>query len=173
MGKSFLIDFSGEFQLETIELLLFQVKEKLNDLEVNTIVKKKIVNVLIECMENIYKYTKLRIEGEYTKINFHSKVSLEKKGNSYFVTAGNTILNSDIGKLKDKIEKVNSLRNEGLKQYYKEVINNGEFSNKGGAGLGIIDMVIKSGNPVVYKFTKENDKLSFYEITVEINETNN
>jgi len=173
MKKLFLIDFTGEFQFETIELLLAQAKEKLNCPEVTIGFKKKIINILIECMENIYKYTKKNLEGEYTKINFVSKVSLVKKKNIYIVTAGNTILNSDIEKLKNKIDKVNSLNTEALKKYYKEIINNGVISDKGGAGLGILDMVLKSGNPVVYKFIKENEKLSFYEIQVKINEPKN
>lgn len=173
MEKYFLIDFSGDFQFETIEELLTQAKVKLSELEVKIGMKKKIVNILVECMENIYKYTKLNIEGEYAKINFVSRVSLKKKEDSFVVTAGNTILNTDIELLKSKIDKVNSLDCEGLKDYYKQVIDNGKISDKGGAGLGIIDMVMKSGNPIHYKFIKENERLSYYEITIVINEINN
>jgi len=109
MGKQILIDFSGEFQFETIELLLGQAKEKLNHLEVKIGLKKKIVNILIECLENIYKYTKLNIDGDYSNMIFLSRITLEINNENFIITAGNTILNSDIEKIKNKIEKVKSL----------------------------------------------------------------
>jgi len=173
MDKQILIDFSGDFKFETIELILEEVKKKLCDLEVKIGLRKKIVNILIECMENIYKYTKLNIPEGYSNINFQSIVSLEKTNNSFIISAGNTILNSDIEKLKGRIEKVNSLDKEGLQHYYEEIISNGEISDKGGAGLGIIDIAMKSGKPIKYKFTNESEKLSFYELRIEISENIN
>jgi hypothetical protein len=173
MEKQLLIEFSGELHFKTIEILLKQAKEKLNDLDVKTVLRKRIVHILIECLENIYKYTKINIAGEYVNIDFLTKVSLEKIGDGFIIKSGNTILNTDIGKLKNKIEKVNALDREGLQKYYDEIINNGEISDKGGAGLGIIDIAIKSGKPIGFSFTSGNDRISFYELRVEISETNN
>jgi len=173
MEKLLLIDFSGEFQFETIEFLLGQAKGKLNTLEIKIGLKKKIVNILIECLENIYKYTKLSIEGDYSNINFLSKISLEKINENFIIKAGNTILNSDIEKLKSKIEKVNTLNREELQKYYKEIINDGKISDKGGAGLGIIDIAMKSGKPMICNFTPMNEKHSFYELIIEISENIN
>ena len=173
MGKQILIDFSGEFQFETIELLLGQAKEKLNHLEVKIGLKKKIVNILIECLENIYKYTKLNIDGDYSNMIFLSRITLEINNENFIITAGNTILNSDIEKIKNKIEKVNSFNKEGLLKYYEEIINDGKISDKGGAGLGIIDIALKSGKPLVFSFTTENERYSFYEIKIEISENIN
>jgi hypothetical protein len=173
MKKQLLIDFSGELHFKTIEILLTQAKEKLHDLKVKTVLRKRIVHILIECLENVYKYTKINIVGEYANIDYFTKVSLEKVDDSFIITSGNTILNSDIKKLKNKIEKVNSLNRKKLQKYYDEIINNGIISEKGGAGLGIIDIAIKSGKPIGFNFTKENDRISFYELRVEISETNN
>ncbi|MBI4647752.1 MAG: hypothetical protein HY738_14480 [Bacteroidia bacterium] len=173
MEKHILIDFSGKFQFETIEFLLGQAKEKLSILEIKIGLRKKIVNILIECLENIYKYTKFGIEGDYSNINFFSKISLEKTNDSFIIKAGNTILNSDIEKLKNKIEKVNALNREGLQKFYQEIINDGKISDKGSAGLGIIDIAMKSGKPIVFNFTPKNEKNSFYEIKIEISENIN
>lgn len=173
MEKLLLIDFSGEFKFETIEILLGQAKEKLGALEIKIGLKKKIVNILIECLENIYKYTKLSIGNDYSAITFLSKISLEKVEGNFIITAGNTILNKDIEKIKSKIEKVNALDGEGLQKYYEEKINDGEISDKGGAGLGIMDIAMKSGKPLVFNFTPENERYSFYEIKIEISENIN
>lgn len=170
MENQLLVEFSGEFHFTTINFILSQAKEKLDDLEVKTVLRKRVIHILIESLENIYKYTKLNIEGEYANVDFFSKVSLEKNNDSFIITTGNTILNSDIELLRTKIEKVNSLNRDKLQEFYKEILNNGEISDKGGAGLGIIDMAIKSGNPIGFKFVQENDKYSFYEIKIVISE---
>jgi hypothetical protein len=52
---------------------------------------------------------------------------------------------------------------------YREVLSNGEFSHKGGAGLGIIDISIKSGSQLHYSFSQVNDNSSFYVFEVCIN----
>ena len=173
MEKQVIVDFYGEFLFETIEQLLRQAKNKLAELEIKIGLRKKVINVLIECMENIYKYTKLNTGGEYANISFVSRVVLESTGGRFLISAGNTILNSDIEKLKGKIDKVNGLDKDGLQAYYEEIINNGEISDKGGGGLGIIDIAIRSGNPIEYRFTREDDKQSFYEIRIKISDNIN
>jgi hypothetical protein len=70
--------------------------------------------------------------------------------------------------LQSRIEDINSLSPEGLKERYKQVLNNGNISNKGGAGLGIIDIARKSGSKLEYKFNHHNDSLSFFSLTVRI-----
>ena len=55
------------------------------------------------------------------------------------------------------IEAINRLNNEdqaGVKQIYLKTLTNGEISEKGGAGLGIITMAMKSKNEIKYKVTK-------------------
>ncbi len=48
------------------------------------------------------------------------------------------------------MEQINNLDKDGLKDLYKEIIKNTTISEKGGAGLGFVDMARKSGQPLEY-----------------------
>jgi uncharacterized protein (UPF0264 family) len=70
--------------------------------------------------------------------------------------------------LRDRIERVNSLTKDELRQYYREILDNNRISQKGGADLGMIDMARKSGQKLDFSFTQVNDKLSFFDLTVKV-----
>ena len=55
-----------------------------------------------------------------------------------------------------------------LKSYYKEVLNNGEMSAKGGGGLGMIDIARKSGRKLEYRFDPIDDSFSFFSLHVKV-----
>ena len=67
-----------------------------------------------------------------------------------------------------KIDYINSLNRDELKAYYKEILNNGELSEKGGGGLGLIDIAKKSRNKLQYSFREIDEDYSFFTLTVKI-----
>ena len=71
-------------------------------------------------------------------------------------------------KLQERIDYINSLTRDELKQYYKEILNNGEISGKGGGGLGFIDIAKKSGEKLVYTIRELDNNYSFFTLTVRI-----
>ena len=99
---------------------------------------------------------------------------IQKIDDYYFITTGNVVDNVNIPPLKELLEKINSLSKDELKAFYKKVLAEGEMSDKGGAGLGLIDMARKSGNKLFYKFRKIDDTHSyFYLHTVPVVESTN
>jgi len=163
--ETILLSYKGRYQFETIEELIKQAKDAINLSELKNAVKKKIINVLIECLENIHKYA--IIDNDNAEIL--PQIFLIKKQNNFIITTKNLIANNQTELLSKQINLVNSLDKEGLKKMYEEIIDNGNISDKGGAGLGFIDMAVKSGNKIDYKFTEYNDETTFFELTIEIN----
>jgi hypothetical protein len=78
--------------------------------------------------------------------------------------------NNHVEGLKERIDKINSLEPDALKDFYKEVLNNGIMSDKGGGGLGMIDIARKSAHKLEYDFKKLDDKFTFYSLLVKIGE---
>ena len=76
--------------------------------------------------------------------------------------------NEEVEKLKTRLDKVNSLSKEELRSFYREILDNNQISQKGGANLGMIDMARKSGEKLEYHFTKVNDSLTFFDLKVRI-----
>ena len=91
-----------------------------------------------------------------------------KVDNQYQIFTGNYIINHNIDTLKGNIDKVNAMSKEELKIYYKETLDNGRMSAKGGGGLGIIDIARKSGQNIDYNFMPVNDKHSFFTLNIKI-----
>jgi hypothetical protein len=95
-----------------------------------------------------------------------------KHANEYIITTGNPINIEKVEGLNRKLEQINGLDKEGLKALYKDIIKNGDLSDKGGAGLGFVDMARKSGQKLEFDFQPINEKISFFSLKTTIPRAN-
>ncbi len=165
MPEKTLLRYKGKYHFETIEKLINQAKDIINEIDIKNVIKKKIINVLIECLENIHKYA--IIDNENADIL--PQIFLIQSDERFYIKTKNLIAIEQTDILSNHINIVNSLDKDGLKKMYEEIIDNGNISEKGGAGLGFIDMAIKSGNQLFYNFADHNNKTVFFELTVVVN----
>ena len=80
----------------------------------------------------------------------------------YNISQGNLIRNEHLDNLKEKLDRVNSMDQEELKQQYKGILAEAAMSEKGGAGLGLIEIARRSGNKIRYSFKPVDDTYSFF-----------
>lgn len=162
--QQILLAYLGEVTPELINAILKGVKnDNVGFQEQELLTKKKVYNIIVESLENIARHSEVA-----EKNNHPSLFLLGKKESDYYVVSGNYLYNNQIEHLKGLIEKVNGLDRESIKQVYREVLSEGKFSVKGGAGLGIIDMALKSGNKLDYQFIETQDNISFYILKTQI-----
>ena len=69
-------------------------------------------------------------------------------------------------------EKVNQSDEEALRKYYRETITNGIFTEKGGAGLGFIEMSKITLQPLEYRFEPAGEGYSIFELKLFIHHDN-
>jgi len=93
---------------------------------------------------------------------------ISKDDQRYCVMTGNPILKENVGGLKADLDELNSKDKEGLKEMYKDIIKNTQISEKGGAGLGFVDMARKSGEKLEFTFEKMDDHHDFFCLKVNI-----
>ncbi len=131
--------------------------------------RKKIFNIAVEMFQNLYHYTRdLELKDHHQSHLRHIDLSLSFNDQYYILCTKNFIRNSDIDVLKTRINYINSLEGVALKAYYKKILTNEEFSDKGGAGLGFIDMRKRSGLPLEISFEKIDDNISNYTLVIKI-----
>jgi hypothetical protein len=82
--------------------------------------------------------------------------------------SGNPIRKSNVKGLDDKLQHINSLDKDGLKDLYKEIIKNTTISEKGGAGLGFVDMARKSGGKLEFEFPEMSADYCFFCLKVNV-----
>jgi hypothetical protein len=166
-----ILAFNGEFDMRVINALVTSVKGKLNSVESNVFVQKKIYNVMVECLENIFRHSENAVQQNINLRSF-AIFTLRREGDDYFLVTGNYVQNKSVDFLKNIIDKINTLNKEQRWEMYRQILANGEFSDKGGAGLGIIDIAIKSGSQLKYDFRKVNDTNTFYVFQVCVHNNN-
>lgn len=161
-SKNIMLAFEGGFTQNLTKNILFLAENRLTQTGEHISVKKKVFNVMMECLQNISKHagSKKPIEGTHDGIFI-----IGKDSNGYFLISGNFIENQKINELEQKINEVNSLDKDGLRSLYKSKIQEGELSENSTAGLGLIDIARKSGNKLKYDFFKVNENQSFYTLT--------
>jgi hypothetical protein len=166
MDSHIILSFKGEITSDIISMVLQIMESKLDAVQERGAVKKKIFNILVECMQNLYHHAETETVDESNKRS--AMLELYFDDDYYYITTGNFIKNEDVPRLRDRIERVNSLNRDELRKYYREILDNNRISNKGGADLGMIDMAKKSGQKLDYEFTDVNEWVSFFGLKVKI-----
>jgi hypothetical protein len=158
-ARNTLMAFTGNIDHHVTTSLLKNFKNKVGAEGAETEVDKKVYSVLVESMENISKHSSQENR---------SILLLNKTEEAYVVIAGNPIENKDIPLLKEKLEKFSKLDNSQLKKIYREQLLSRDNSENS-AGLGMIDIAIKSGNNIEYLFHPLTSLMSFYILQIKIN----
>jgi hypothetical protein len=127
-------------------------------------VQRKVYHVLIECLQNISKHAD-DIKDNDSALSGRGILLVSKADSEYTITTGNAVENNKIDALSLMIDHVNSLNKEELNELYMKQITEGHLSDKGGAGLGFIDIVRKTGRQLDYHFLKINENISFFVLT--------
>jgi len=112
-------------------------------------IQNRIYFVMVEGLQNATR----QLSKESDKEMDHSGIfAIQKVNNRYLITTGNTIANSKVDSLKQKLENTDKLDRSELKKLHHEIVSTGELSDKGSAGLGLIEIARKSGNKLLFDF---------------------
>jgi hypothetical protein len=164
-NKNLMLVYEGEFTQEITKSVLSMTERNLESVGEENNIKRKVFNVMVECLQNICKHAD---SNENITEDKGAVFMIGREDGNYVITSGNFIGNDHVPKLKEKLTHINSLDKEGLKSYYKELIKNSELSDKGGAGLGFVDIARKSGSKLEFDFERINDQYSFFSFKTKI-----
>jgi len=161
-----MLSFKGEVTSDLLTSILQIMESKMETLEESPKIKKKVYNILVECLQNLYHHLDVDLK---TTINEKSALfMIRKKGGEYSIMTGNFIANENVELMGGRLDRINAMDKDELKVYYKEVLNNGEMSAKGGGGLGMIDIARKSGKKLEYNFDPIDNEYSFFSLNIKV-----
>ena len=165
-----LLAYKGSITSELINEVLEAVEGKLEEDNESGKTRKKLYNVLVESLQNLYHHIEETHDGieEDLDPKFGILVIEKESDGEYKVTTGNFIISSKTKFLKEKIDKINSLSKDELKDMYKFILNHQKISAKGGGGLGLVDIARKTGKKLIYNFYDYNNKYSFFDLTIQV-----
>ena len=130
-------------------------------------ISNKVSYLIAESFQNIIRHGIPQDEGfhsgpepDFFQINFLA--------DRIIISSKNLIENENIQLLEDRIDHLNELSDEDLKDIWRKTLNEGKRTPKGGAGLGIIDMARKSGLPLKKRFIQIDESYSRFFLGFEI-----
>jgi hypothetical protein len=157
--------YNGDFSQALTDRILAFAEAAVDSHSESTKVKKKLYFVMVESLQNVARHSEVVPEKSQNLSSFFIIQSIKQ---DYYLTSANSIEQKDIASLRTKLEHVNSLDKEALKLYSNEILTQGAFSEKGGAGLGLVEMARKSGNKLAFDFSDINGAVSYFYFQLKI-----
>ena len=127
--------------------------------------RKKISFLMVESFQNIVRHSE-KLGDKLVVDIFPYFFMTSSTGSNFFITSANIVENTKINDLRQTIEKLNQMDQAELRDVYLNVLNNNIVNEKGGAGLGLIEMVRKSGEQLDYDFLEIDEKYSFFYLQI-------
>ena len=163
-GFELIFSHFGEFSTSKINDFTSDCEEYLITNQEPKRVIKSFFNILIEGLQNIKNHGELAPSGQQV-----AYCNIASNDESYTISFSNLILLQKFKNLKDAIDRLNNADYDGVKKIYLDTLTNGEISKKGGAGLGVITMAIKSKNKLILESIPMNEELSLTSIEINLN----
>ncbi len=132
---------------------------------------KRIYNISIETLQNLYHHSDnfdIIKDGKVEAVSNTVFILKQNSEGKYQIVTGNFVKKNNIRVLKERIDQLNFLNKNEVKSLYKLILNNEEFSKKGGGGLGIIDLVKRTGQSLNYNFYYFNEEYIFFSLRIAI-----
>lgn len=164
-----LLHFEGQINEECIDQILEIAEQKLIEVEPNKKIRKRTFSIFVECLQNIYLHAyrnSLNHAGEGKMVNH--RISLTRLPEGYLIETANPVSRLKVARIKDQIERINSLSKIDLDALYLQAWQRARFMPDKGAGLGFIDIARRSGSKLECDFKPLNGKSVFFMLKVKI-----
>jgi len=157
------IIYSGPLWADGIEGLAEFLQRRLDKDDMTLTASQSVFSVFVEQMNNMLMYS---VETEEVP---KGVFLMGKHDNTYFLQTGNYMKTSSVGLLKDRIDHLNTLDKQELRQFYKEQrrMENDNVESKGG-GIGLIEVARRATSRIDYEFTPCGEGTTYFSIYVTI-----
>lgn len=166
-----MLSFRGGLTADLIAAILNLVERKLDHCEPDPVVRKRVFNVVMECLHNLFHHHSHPAAAGCSAgpgEDGQGVVMIAHDQRGYSILTGNSMARSEVSALKQRLDLLNGCGPDELRELYKNTLNNGTFSPSGGGGLGLIDMARRSGHKLEYGFVPLDNNNTFFSLNVNV-----
>jgi len=156
MKERLMFIYRGVVTNENSVPLLMLLEKEMENSEFGFVGRKRLFMFVLESLQNVTRHSN---KSHHANM---SMVVYSKTGTGYTVTTGNVLPTHSIDDLRVKLDEVNKLDTKDIRNVYRQMLSTAELSDKGGAGLGLIEMAKKTGNKLDYDFVPIDDEYSYF-----------
>ncbi len=143
------------FDEQVVDQTIDEVEHLIADLPKK--LRKRIFKITVELVQNIYRHSHQPPKDfivNYDKFGFFILTKISNF--AYKITMGNFV---DLDKkeyLETYLTSIKTLSESELKEFYYQILDNKNFTTKGGGGLGFLEIAKKSNSNFDFKFINYN-----------------
>ncbi len=169
-GKGIVFSFSGYLSEGILYSLGEALREKMTLEEADAPTVRRVFSVFVEQMQNIIRYSAEKVTGATTRAVELSAgmVTIGMEQGKVFIVCGNTVLNGDVPRLRERLDHLRSLDREGIKTFYREQLREEPEEGSRGATIGLIEIARRASEPIDFDFDAMDDERSFFCLKVRI-----
>jgi hypothetical protein len=158
VSHGFPLVYKGPLNHQTMKFFTSMAEEKISKRCSDANVKRKVFHVMVEMLQNITRHS-----ADYDEEGSGNGIFvIGERKDYYYIITGNIVKSVYVRDLEDSIEMLNSMDKNALGELHKKQIISGEISTKGGAGLGLIDIIRKTGEKYAYQFLRLDENSHFF-----------
>ena len=163
MKEHLMFVYRGVVTHENSIPLLMLLEKEMENSEFGFVGRKRLFMFVLESLQNVTRHS------DHDQHADMSLVVYSKTDTGYTVTTGNVLPTASIYDLKSKLVEINSLKADEIRNVYRQTLIGSELSEKGGAGLGLIEMAKKTGNKLDFDFVQLDDVFSYFILSKTVN----
>ncbi len=159
------IVYIGKFNHNVIKMFSSMAEEDMEKGTLDYTTRKRVYHAIVEILQNMARHSD---EISDKSVVGSGLFMIGKKGKKYFIITSNKIKQSSIPKVEKSLQLINNASIEELDEMHYDQLKNGKLSEKGGAGLGLIDIARKTSKKILYNFIPINKHYSYFLMKVVI-----
>lgn len=171
IGEEAAFSFRGSIDIELVDKVLEATHSKLESFETDARIRKKVYLVLVECLQNLCKQVDNISRENVALVSYNKSAAtfvVEKNCTGYYIATANFVSNEKVDNFKNWLNEINSYSREELKLLYNKILTNKTYSTQGGAGLGFVDIALKTNKKLDFSFQNVDEHYTFFSINVNI-----
>jgi len=151
------------------------LKQKLTIDDADTKTLRSVFAIFVEQMQNIIRYSAEMqhppppaSDANALKEIRYGILTIGKEGVDYIVCAGNLVRQSDVERLRERLNRIRDMNKEQLKALYKEKLRADPEEGSKGAGLGFMEIARRATQPIEFDFIEVDQDHSFFALKATI-----
>jgi hypothetical protein len=157
-----LLFFSGELNISALTAIVNKADSDLSKRSLAKGIQKTILHILVECLQNAFKHAQC-IDGQRNAI-----CAIYQTNSNVELKVGNRVSFDKMEELTNRIDDLNKMDEPTLRETYRQKLTASFKIEEHSFGLGLIDIVRKSGKRLNYHMISSMNDDYFFVLHIQL-----
>lgn len=165
--EGIIFSFSGYLSEGVLYSLGEALRHKMTLEDTNLTTVKKVFSVFVEQAQNIIRYSADKLVDHAIELS-SGMMTIGREGGHFYIVCANTMEQSRVEKLRDRLEALRNMDKDAIKAFYREQLRESPEEDSRGGTIGLIEIARRASSPIEFDFLPIDDKKTFFCLRVSI-----